>query len=91
MKNISLTTFGRVFQNFLLVYLLQIWFNFSINAILFRLTTTNFSITVTKYSMGFEDKTLNYQLLFMLLHTCERKKSSEAISFIIYTRGFVPL
>ena len=59
MKNISLTTFGRVFQNFLLVYLLQIWFNFSINAILFRLTTTNFSIAVTKYSIlvqaGFTD------------------------------------
>ena len=76
MKNILLITFGRVFQNFLLVYLLQIWFNCSINAILIRLTTTNFSITVTKYSMGFEGKILNYQLLFMLLHTCERRKSS---------------
>ena len=76
MKNILLITFGRVFQNFLLVYLLQIWFTCSINAILIRLTTTNFSITVTKYSMGFEGKILNYQLLFMLLHTCERKKSS---------------
>ncbi|MXQ96439.1 hypothetical protein E5288_WYG017243 [Bos mutus] len=39
------------------------------NLCIHRLTTTNFSITVTKYLMGFEDKTFNYQLLFMLLHT----------------------
>ena len=68
--------FWEGISNFLVVYLLQIWFNCSINAILIRLTTTNFSITVTKYSMGFEGKILNYQLLFMLLRTCERKKSS---------------